>query len=894
MTNLRSGFLVAVLLATACCSLLTVHAQDTPLTNKFPTAPNSADSLGRTANNPQGTLADAIDSSQSSFSINGIPSGFPSSGLSLLIDSEIVLCTTRSSGTFSGCLRGQKGTTAASHTSGTQVRAPILSETRDVLRDTIISHETKIGAGVSTPAANKVLTGTGPGTSGWLAQPAIDCTNCTNVPLPPLGTIASQNANNVNITGGTISIPNYKVSGTQVVGAQCGEVVDASGSGDAYAQLNALLACLRTHGLIAPSLSYTPLIYASFDNSTDSDTVLPATDIGSLTWTQISGTWGVRQYTAFQSTAAGAGGAVLDAGVSDCNIHVKLEKLPTGGLTGGIDFRVVDANNRFLVRAFDTNIQILKIVGGSITVEISAGVGATSGDWLTVELSGTSIVVKKNGVAVIGPGTGAGAYTSSFNQTSTLFGLHTDDSKVKLKHFILETRTPQTASIRITSPRNRVFQRDGTNHADVPITGAYTGTVTGVQVRYKGGAWTACGTPSGGSFSCTLSGQTTGRGNIEVRASNNTSVYNISYNVGVGDLFLVAGQSNAEGRFTNRHNPAWGSILGGALFDEDLAWRELSDPTDRDTVATIGHPDLGSAWVEVAKRLETATDVPVGIIATGWGGTGLYSPADWSSGGASYTNAVSVVTSAGANGANGLKAVLFYQGETDANNGVTQAHYETALKNMRSSFATDFSTAALKLVVAQIAFFDDSGETRSSVDAVRIGQSDAADTDSNILMGPVLYDTPDVNPSNGGDGNHIKTDAEAEKEIARWVRMLLFHFYGGTDGRGPRFASLTRVDSTHIDVTFTLSSGRALQSSGIPTTGWRVTDSGGSTVATVTAATRQSSSTIRLTVSGLSVTSGDTKVSWASYNDAGVASVSLADDGSTPAPAEPFVVKVVP
>lgn len=57
----------------------------------------------------------------------------------------------------------------------------------------------------------------------------------------------------VNV-GGHVSLASgkvYKVDGTQVVGAQGAAVADATGVGDVVAQLNTLLARLRTHGLIA-------------------------------------------------------------------------------------------------------------------------------------------------------------------------------------------------------------------------------------------------------------------------------------------------------------------------------------------------------------------------------------------------------------------------------------------------------------------------------------------------------------------------------------------------------------------------------------------------------------------------------------------------------------------
>jgi len=250
---------MVVLLLTAHCSLPTAFAQDTPLTNKFPTALNSADSLGRTADAPSATLNATINSSVTTFVVTGSASSFPSSGLSLKIDNETILCTTRSSATFSGCTRGAKGTTATTHLAGSAVRSPILSAQRDVLVADLLTIETKLGSGSDTPVANDVFMGTGAGTSGWVAQPAIDCINCsldaadlltgtipnarfpstlpalngslltnldpvnfsTVVPITKggsgastaagaranfgLGTMATQNANGVSITGGSLS-----------------------------------------------------------------------------------------------------------------------------------------------------------------------------------------------------------------------------------------------------------------------------------------------------------------------------------------------------------------------------------------------------------------------------------------------------------------------------------------------------------------------------------------------------------------------------------------------------------------------------------------------------------------------------------------------------------------
>jgi len=55
-----------------------------------------------------------------------------------------------------------------------------------------------------------------------------------------------------DIATGNVHAGDFYSGGTKVVGAQGAAVADATGAGDVVAQLNALLARMRTHGLIAP------------------------------------------------------------------------------------------------------------------------------------------------------------------------------------------------------------------------------------------------------------------------------------------------------------------------------------------------------------------------------------------------------------------------------------------------------------------------------------------------------------------------------------------------------------------------------------------------------------------------------------------------------------------
>lgn len=177
-----------LLLLTAHCSLPTAFAQGTPGTVRFPTSLDTVDSLFQVADAPSTKLAVAITSGSTTITVpaNGT-ANFPPTG-SLKIDDEVVYYGAKTSSTFTTLTRGASGTTAAAHALNSSVRSPILAAHHNTLALSLIGTQTKLGFGSSVPALNKVFFGTGAGTSGWVAQPAIDCTNCTNLPA---GAVAS-------------------------------------------------------------------------------------------------------------------------------------------------------------------------------------------------------------------------------------------------------------------------------------------------------------------------------------------------------------------------------------------------------------------------------------------------------------------------------------------------------------------------------------------------------------------------------------------------------------------------------------------------------------------------------------------------------------------------------
>lgn len=130
-----------------------------------------------------------------------------------------------------------------------QREAPLT--TAEVVREQLqllgVFREPLLGQEVADPQLAAVASAPGTGTVTSLSAG----TNIVLTPNPTVstGTIATSTTPSFTTVN---AVTSYSISGTQVVSAQGAAVADATGAGDVVAQLNALLARLRVHGLIAP------------------------------------------------------------------------------------------------------------------------------------------------------------------------------------------------------------------------------------------------------------------------------------------------------------------------------------------------------------------------------------------------------------------------------------------------------------------------------------------------------------------------------------------------------------------------------------------------------------------------------------------------------------------
>jgi Carbohydrate esterase, sialic acid-specific acetylesterase len=303
------------------------------------------------------------------------------------------------------------------------------------------------------------------------------------------------------------------------------------------------------------------------------------------------------------------------------------------------------------------------------------------------------------------------------------------------------------SQVSITYPYNRqIFQRDNNNEAQFSILGACPKNTTRVQyklvpIQLNQGVsinWTDLPTnPLGGFFQ----GQISAKGgwySLHVRVFEDGTPLDSSIlsRVGVGENFIIAGQSNAQGTqkfegdvaaqddrvnvasFSNMIssiNPAtdeFVAIQSGSFDYPENVFKQLSSN------AVIG-PTGGTSyyWANLGDSLAKKLNVPICFFNAAWGGTsirnwvessrGQLTELPWVAGlyyqkGYPYTNLKKVAEVFGKK--NGVRAVLWHQGETDAYQRMLPSVYQAYLKELINNFRKDIGEE-IPWVIAQSSYY---------------------------------------------------------------------------------------------------------------------------------------------------------------------------------------------
>jgi hypothetical protein len=338
-------------------------------------------------------------------------------------------------------------------------------------------------------------------------------------------------------------------------------------------------------------------------------------------------------------------------------------------------------------------------------------------------------------------------------------------------------------TLKLTSPAEyQVFQRKGSTGA-IKITGTVTGAgLHEVQASFHGGAFqTIAANVAAGAFAGSLTGQAQGQGTLVVRLEDQPQITASVAMVGIGDVFIIAGQSNASGRATNPQSYTPSHGVTATIFGNDYIWHNLADPTDSPinqvdlvsdelspanaTHAVNGNPG-GSYWPILATDILANQAVPVAFIPCALGGSSI---AQWAPG-ANHQDRTTLYGSMiyRAKAVGGVRGVLWEQGETDAHDGVATADYQASLAALAAAIHADLG---VKLIAAKL----QSGgtyATQPQTDAINaaIGAEWAADP--NVAAGA------DLSGLIVDDGYaHIITNADMAAAGALWWSAIASSVY---------------------------------------------------------------------------------------------------------------------
>ncbi len=239
------------------------------------------------------------------------------------------------------------------------------------------------------------------------------------------------------------------------------------------------------------------------------------------------------------------------------------------------------------------------------------------------------------------------------------------------------------------------YQRTANGNASVDVSGtiqlAQGATVAKIQASADGTNWVDLTIHEGGSYSGALDVDT-GWHYLDVRAvdaENNVLTSTTTGKIGVGDIFITAGQSNSTNCGDAPQSTTSGNVV--ALNHVTGEWSVANDPQPGTINGKSDGSTRGSTWTSFGDTLSEMSGIPVGLVSVGWSGSniGQWNPdnADTSAEGwdsiafqASESTLFGRLAYAIEELGGEFAGILWHQGESDA--GKAEEYYENALNDL--------------------------------------------------------------------------------------------------------------------------------------------------------------------------------------------------------------------
>ena len=362
------------------------------------------------------------------------------------------------------------------------------------------------------------------------------------------------------------------------------------------------------------------------------------------------------------------------------------------------------------------------------------------------------------------------------------------------------------AQVQVSFPTSRaVLQRNAANQATIRITGFYSAAVTRIEAQLvaRDGQGTSTGwrtiqdNPTGGAYAGDITGQG-GWYNLEVRGMNGDQpVGNATTveRVGIGEVFIIAGQSNAQGIHQEAPNPRNDRVNcvnyrypdGGFPNDPPMPVFTLLDNTPGFTIAPRG---VGSwCWGQLGDQLVRRLNVPVMFFNAAFTGTAVR---NWRESAPDGSTAFGIFNGEPYLGrqpyinlkialqfyANmlGVRAVLWQQGETDNLVNTETSRYVSELQFVINQSRQDFGRT-VPWVVARTSYGDNIG---LSDPAIIAAQNQVIASTPSVFPGPVT-DNSQIPRSRPPLNDGLHFDREGLVELAdAWSGSLTNAFFQGS------------------------------------------------------------------------------------------------------------------
>ncbi len=258
--------------------------------------------------------------------------------------------------------------------------------------------------------------------------------------------------------------------------------------------------------------------------------------------------------------------------------------------------------------------------------------------------------------------------------------------------------------------------------------------------------------------------------------------------VGVGDLYILAGQSNMAGygRDAAFDPPSMGVHLYANNGKWDIAAHPLNDPTDTIYPETAEYNSGTSPALAFGRRLREELGIPIGLVQASLGGSTLdrWTPAEEGSLYRCMLRRLAVVGK--------VKGVLWYQGCSDAKPGLAEKYQErftTMVKLWRQEIGdVPFLTVQLNRW----------GESPEGIERYWGMVKEAQRRVAMELPGVYVVPSYDVTMSDGIHNSAVGNVTLGE----RLARVALQKIYSKPGLSSPNIEKVEYVDETHIRLHF--------------------------------------------------------------------------------------------